>query len=142
MRDYFKCKHFDWQSLQSTNQEPAHFFFNSTFEIALLCAHLVNQNLMPPYHKTVVSSKVQFSGLFIGACDAAHSGKLNHCVADFGNLCSHFLLLQNSYWLLWVTCGNTWKPCRKMRRPYHERTSSTKQLFWRSLQKFLFSSFL
>jgi hypothetical protein len=45
---------------------------------------------------------------------------------------------KNNYWLLLVTCGKTWKLCRKMRRPYDESTLSTKLLFWRSLQNFSF----
>jgi hypothetical protein len=55
----------DWQSLQSTNQEYAHFFVYSTFEIALLCAHLVNQNLMPPYRKTGVHPKYSFQACLL-----------------------------------------------------------------------------
>ncbi len=55
-----------------------------------------------------------------------------------GNLCCHFLLVENNYWLLLVTCGKTWKLRIKMRRPYHESTLATKLLIWRSLKNFSF----
>jgi hypothetical protein len=60
--------------------------------------------------KECSSSQVQVAGLFIGACEVALSVQRIHCIRliDFRNLFSHFLLVENNYWLLLVTCGKTW----------------------------------
>jgi hypothetical protein len=49
-----------WLAITTVHQSRVVTFVYITFEIALLCAHLVNQNLMLPYQKSVVHPKYSF----------------------------------------------------------------------------------
>jgi len=46
-----------WLAVTTVHQSTVVIFVDSGFEIALLCAHLLNQNLLLPYRKTILQPK-------------------------------------------------------------------------------------
>ncbi len=65
-----------WLAITTVDQSRVVIFVYSTFEKALWCAHLVNQNLLYPIKRL---SFIQSTGLLIGACKPGLNVRLIHC---------------------------------------------------------------